>query len=47
MAKIVETLQKIENIVEENIGKTLTDDVATDIYQLTNDIMCKYQKFTR
>ena len=38
--KNINRLKKIEQLIEDNIGKVLTDDTATDIYQLTNELMC-------
>ena len=39
--EVIDRLKKLEQIVEDNIGKVLTEGVATDIYQISNEIMCK------
>ena len=40
----IEKLKNIESIVEKNIDKVLTESIATDIYELTNFLMCEKDK---
>jgi len=40
MKKYIDTLKKIETLVELSIGTVMTEDKAADIYALTNELMC-------
>lgn len=42
--EIITKLKEIEKLVELNINKTLTEDDATEIYGITNDLMCNIKK---
>jgi spermidine/putrescine-binding protein len=44
MKKFIDKLKKIENIVESNTDKILTTDVATNIYEVTNELMADIKK---
>ena len=44
MKKLITKLKEIETIVELNVGKELTEDTATDIYGITNDLMGDVKK---
>ena len=44
LKKIITKLKEIETIVELNVGKELTEDTATDIYELINSLMCDVKK---
>lgn len=37
---LITLLKEIETNVELSIGKTMTEDLATDIYALTNELIC-------
>jgi hypothetical protein len=45
----INKIKEIETLVDLSIGKTLTDEVATDIFQITNDLIteAKYQVIFR
>ena len=45
MKEYIDKLKEIETLVELSIGTTMTEDKATDIYAVTNDLMCKVKKF--
>ena len=42
--ELITKLKEIETVVELNIGKELTEETATDIYGLTNELMSKVKK---
>jgi hypothetical protein len=44
MKEYIDKLKEIETLVELSIGTTMTEDKATDIYAVTNDLMCKFKK---
>ena len=44
MEEYIDKLKEIETLVELSIGTTMTEDKATDIYAVTNDLMCKVKK---
>ena len=44
LKKIITKLKEIETIVESNVSKELTEDTATDIYELTNRLMVDVKK---
>jgi len=44
MKELITKLKEIETIVELNVGKELTEETATDIYGLTNELMGKVKK---
>lgn len=44
MKDYIDKLKKIETLVELSIGTTMTEEKATDIYAITNDLMCKVKK---
>jgi len=44
MKEYIDKLKEIEALVELSIGTTMTEDKATDIYAVTNDLMCKVKK---
>lgn len=44
MKDLITKLKEIETIVELNVGKELTEETATDIYGLTNELMGKVKK---
>jgi predicted LPLAT superfamily acyltransferase len=44
MKEYIDKLKEIETLVELSIGTTMTEDKATDIYAVTNDLMCKVKK---
>ena len=44
MKEYIDKLKEIETLVELSIGTTMTEERATDIYALTNDLMCKVKK---
>ena len=46
MKEYIDKLKEIETLVELSIGTTMTEEKATDIYELTNDLMCKVKKLT-
>lgn len=44
MKEYIDKLKEIETLVELSIGTTMTEEKATDIYAVTNDLMCKVKK---
>jgi hypothetical protein len=44
MTEYIDKLKKIETLVELSIGTTMTEETATDIYAVTNDLMCTVGK---
>jgi hypothetical protein len=44
MKEYIDKLKEIETLVELSIGTTMTEDKATDIYAVTNELMCKVKK---
>lgn len=44
MKEYIDRLKEIETLVELSIGTTMTEEKATDIYAVTNDLMCKVKK---
>lgn len=44
MKKYIDKLKKIYTLVELSIGDVMTEEKATDIYQLTNELMCMVKK---
>lgn len=44
MKEYIDKLKEIETIVELSIGTTMTEQKATDIYQITNELMTKVKK---
>ena len=44
MKDYIDKLKEIETLVELSIGTTMTEQKATDIYSITNDLMCKVKK---
>ena len=44
MKEYINKLKEIETLVELSIGTTMTEDKATEIYAVTNDLMCKVKK---
>lgn len=47
MKDYIDKLKEIETLVELSIGKELTEEKATDIYAITNDLMCRIKKSGR
>jgi hypothetical protein len=47
MKEYIDKLKEIETLVELSIGTTMTEDKATDIYAVTNDLMCKVKKLNK
>lgn len=39
LKKLIMKLKEIETIIDLNIGKELTEDTATDVYQITNELI--------
>jgi hypothetical protein len=39
-ARILDLLKSIESLVEKSIHTTMTEEKATDIYAITNELMC-------
>lgn len=44
MKDYIDKLKEIETLVELSIGSTMTEEKVTDIYALTNDLMCMVKK---
>ena len=44
MKEYIDKLKEIETLVELSIGTTMTEEKATDIYAVTNDLICKIKK---
>ena len=44
MKQYIDKLKEIETLVELSIGTTMTEEKATDIYAITNDLMCMVKK---
>lgn len=44
MKEYIDKLKEIETLVELSIGTTMTEEKATDIYAVTNDLMCNVKK---
>ena len=40
----IDKLKKIEKIINNNTNHILTNNVATDLYEITNEIMCNIDK---
>ena len=47
MKDYIDKLKEIEALVELSIGTTMTEQKATDIYAITNDLMCKVKKLNK
>jgi hypothetical protein len=47
MKDCIDKLKEIETLVELSIGTTMTEQKATDIYAITNDLMCKVKKLNK
>lgn len=47
MREYIDKLKEIETLVELSIGTTMTEEKATDIYAVTNDLMCKVKKLNK
>jgi hypothetical protein len=44
MKEYIDKLKEIETLVELSIGTTMTEEKATDLYAVTNNLMCKVKK---
>lgn len=40
MKKYIDKIKEVESLVESFIGSVMTEPKATDIYAITNDLMC-------
>lgn len=44
MKKYIDKLKEIDTLVEFSIGDVMTEEKATEIYGLTNELMCMVKK---
>lgn len=47
MKYYIDKLKEIETLIELSIGNTMTKQMASDIYAITNDLMCKVKKLNK